>query len=65
MAVATPVFLIFAPDRLRVLTRLLALAGAVAIATGPIFDVYDTGDYIRDYDEFLEFVEARRASPLP
>ena len=44
MAVATPVFLIFAPDRLRVGTRLLALAGAVALAAGPIFDVYDTGE---------------------
>jgi len=44
VAVATPVFLLFAPDRLRVVTRLLVLAGAVAIAAGPIFDVYDTGE---------------------
>ncbi len=44
VAVATPVFLIFAPDRLRVVTRLLVLAGAVAIAAGPIFNVYDTGE---------------------
>ena len=53
VAVATPVFLIFAPDRLRVLTRLLALAGAVALAAGPIFDVYNAGEV------------GRRARPRP
>jgi O-Antigen ligase len=44
VAVAAPVFLAYAPDRLRVLTRLLALAGAVALAAGPIFDVYNAGE---------------------
>ena len=44
VAVAAPVFLAFAPDRLRVGTRLLALAGAVALAAGPILNVYDTGE---------------------
>ena len=43
-AVATAVFLIFAPDRLRVGTRLLALGGAVALAAGPLLNVYDTGE---------------------
>jgi acetyltransferase-like isoleucine patch superfamily enzyme/dTDP-4-dehydrorhamnose 3,5-epimerase-like enzyme len=27
-------------------------------------DVYDADDYIRDYDEFLEFAQARRGSPV-
>ena len=44
-AVATAVFLIFAPDRLRVGTRLLALGGAVALAAGPLLNVYDTGEH--------------------
>ncbi|MBN1530614.1 MAG: O-antigen ligase family protein [Thermoleophilaceae bacterium] len=42
---AAVVFLIFAPDRLRVGARLLALAGAVALAAGPILNVYDTGEH--------------------
>src|SRR5829696_2752335 len=43
--VATAVFLIYAPDRMRVGTRLLALAGAVALTAGPLLDVYDTGEH--------------------
>ncbi len=54
VAVAAPVFLIYAPDRLRVLTRLLALAGAVAIAAGPIFDVYNAGEAGRALDPALD-----------
>ena len=44
VAVAAVVFFAFAPDRLRAGTRLLALAGAVALAAGPILNVYDTGE---------------------
>jgi O-antigen ligase len=44
-AVAAAVLLIFAPDRLRVGLRLLVLAGAVALAAGPILDVYNTGEH--------------------
>jgi acetyltransferase-like isoleucine patch superfamily enzyme/dTDP-4-dehydrorhamnose 3,5-epimerase-like enzyme len=28
-------------------------------------DVYDAGDYVRDYDDFLELAKARRGSPVP
>jgi hypothetical protein len=44
VAVAAPVFLLYAPNRLRVGLRMLALAGAMALAAGPIFDVYQAGE---------------------
>jgi len=43
VAIALPVFLLLAPDRLRVLARLLVFAIAVGVAAGPILDVYDVG----------------------
>ncbi len=43
-AVALVVFMAYAPDRLRIGVRLVALAGSVALAAGPLLNVYDTGE---------------------
>ncbi len=43
-AVALVVFLAFAPDRLRIGVRLVALAASVALAAGTLLDVYTTGE---------------------
>ena len=63
VAVAAPVFLAFAPDRLRVGTRLLALAGAVALAAGPILNVYDTGEVRRARSAPPSTMRWRRSGP--
>jgi len=44
VAVTLPVLFLLAPDRLRLAARLAALAGAMALAVGPILDVRDKGD---------------------
>jgi hypothetical protein len=43
-AVALVVFMAYAPDRLRIGVRLVALAGSVALAAGTLLDVYSTGE---------------------
>lgn len=44
LAVAVPLFVIVTGDRLRFLPRLLIVAGAVALAAGPVFDVQSVGE---------------------
>ena len=44
LAVALPIMIALAPDRLRLVIMVLVLAGAVALAAGPILDVVDVGD---------------------
>lgn len=43
LAVAIPVFVALAPDRLRLIPAGLVIAGATVLSIGPIYEVYDVG----------------------
>ena len=43
-AVALVIFMAYAPDRLRIGVRLVALGASVALAAGTLLDVYNTGE---------------------
>lgn len=46
--VGLPVLLALAPERLRLLGRLVVIGAAVALAVGPVYEVYDVGDRVAE-----------------
>jgi tetratricopeptide (TPR) repeat protein len=58
-AVALPLFVALSPNRVRVLTRLLVTAGALALAVPALFDVYTATTNLRPLDSVVETAVAR------
>jgi tetratricopeptide (TPR) repeat protein len=58
-AVALPLFVALSANRVRVLTRLLVTAGALALAVPALFDVYTQAVNVRPLDSVVETAVAR------